>query len=155
MASPLHRYPPSLAARSLFYLAVVLLSSTAAVGKPCSNMELYVEWISQWAVDCRPKTADSSFSWFSSCDWVGCQCLWGGLSAPVATDEIAPCFTQALEANMLKQDVKWFSTALMRTCKSYSQELSKPCGRCDKFRNFRVGKDKCSDTGLANSTSSV
>ena len=34
------------------------------------------------------------------------------------------------------KDVKWFVTSLLRTCRPHTDELSKPCGKCDKYREF-------------------
>jgi len=68
---------------------------------------------------------------------VSCECLWEALLAPVPTDELAPCFHQVRAANLLTKDAQWFLTALMRTCRGHTDQLSVPCGLCDKYREHR------------------
>lgn len=61
-----------------------------------------VDWVGQWKATCQP--ASANFSWFATCSWIDCECLWVGLAAPVATDELAPCFEEALLKDLLDQD---------------------------------------------------
>ncbi|CAE7523692.1 PIP5K2 [Symbiodinium natans] len=103
--------------------------------RTCSSLQQYVEWALQWTSSCRP-TGSTNFSWFSSCSWIECDCLWGALSVPVATDELAPCLEESVVKQLLDQETKWFLTSLFRTCRSQTDELSKPCGKCDKYRDF-------------------
>ena len=65
-----------------------------------------VDWVGQWKTTCQPANPvpSANFSWFSSCSWIDCECLWGALAAPVATDELAPCFEEALLKSLLDQD---------------------------------------------------
>mmetsp|Transcript_85694 Transcript_85694/g.136014 ORF Transcript_85694/g.136014 Transcript_85694/m.136014 type:complete len:135 (+) Transcript_85694:49-453(+) len=129
-----------MAASSRIHVAVILLRLTFVSGQTvsCSNLQPYVDWVGQWKTACQPAGSTSNFSWFSSCSWIDCECLWGALSAPVATDELAPCFEEALLKSLLDQDVKWFMTSLLRTCRSYTNELSQPCGKCDKYRDVSL-----------------
>mmetsp|Transcript_28718 Transcript_28718/g.60972 ORF Transcript_28718/g.60972 Transcript_28718/m.60972 type:complete len:187 (+) Transcript_28718:197-757(+) len=116
----------------------LLPSPVVGVSSSCSNLDPYARWAETWASSCRPTTATASFNWFASCSWVTCPCLWGALDAPVPTDELAVCFKQALDADKLSQDVKWFVTAMMRTCKGHTDQLSAPCGLCDKYKQQRT-----------------
>ena len=36
------------------------------------------------------------------------------------------------------KDVKWFVTSLLRTCRVYTDQLSQPCGQCDKYKDVSV-----------------
>jgi hypothetical protein len=74
-----------------------------------ANFAAQVEWVGQWKTACQPAGSTSNFSWFSSCSWIDCECLWGALSAPVATDELAPCFEEALLKSLLDQEA-WLQT---------------------------------------------
>mmetsp|Transcript_16566 Transcript_16566/g.31288 ORF Transcript_16566/g.31288 Transcript_16566/m.31288 type:complete len:129 (-) Transcript_16566:168-554(-) len=105
-----------------------------ASARPCSSLQRYVDWVTQWTSDCRP--SQDNYSWFDSCGWIECNCLWGALTAPVATDELAPCFEEAIVKDLLDHEPKWFLTSLLRTCRSQTDELSKPCGKCDRYRDF-------------------
>lgn len=109
-----------------------------AADSHCSNFGPYLQWVSTWSHVCKPELSEGdSFSWFSSCDWVNCNCLWGALEAPVPNDELATCFRQALAVGSMAQDSKLFITALMRTCRGRTDFLSQPCGRCDRYREYR------------------
>ena len=74
-----------------------------------ANCAVQVDWVGQWKTACQPAGSTSNFSWFSSCSWIDCECLWGALSAPVATDELAPCFEEALLKSLLDQEA-WLQT---------------------------------------------
>eukprot|EP00434_Breviolum_minutum_P006551 symbB.v1.2.005781.t4/scaffold289.1/size287290/26 len=121
-------------------LAFFLLRLTCVNGATCSSLQAYVDWVGQWKTTCQPANPvpSANFSWFSSCSWIDCECLWGALAAPVATDELAPCFEEALLKSLLDQDVKWFVTSLLRTCRVYTDQLSQPCGQCDKYKDVSV-----------------
>merc|ERR1719219_3207614 len=112
------------------------LELVPGTGARCSNIDLYVGWAEQWANTCRQGLAANT-SWFQSCSWVNCECLWQLPLAPVPVDEVNACFTQAREEQRLSTDVKWFVTALLRTCRSHTNELSRPCGLCDRYRGHR------------------
>eukprot|EP00438_Fugacium_kawagutii_P009386 Skav231292 [mRNA] locus=scaffold161:216711:218882:+ [translate_table: standard] len=47
-------------------------------------------------------------------------------------------FLEALLQSLLDQDVKWFMTALLRTCRAHTNELSQPCGKCDKYKDVSM-----------------
>ena len=92
-----------------------------------------VEWVGQWKTACQPGST-SNFSWFSSCSWIDCECLWGALSAPVATDELAPCFEEALLKSLLDQEA-WLCLAtnlspkLMTSATSEGHVMESYCDR--------------------------
>mmetsp|Transcript_10853 Transcript_10853/g.20204 ORF Transcript_10853/g.20204 Transcript_10853/m.20204 type:complete len:172 (+) Transcript_10853:80-595(+) len=135
----------------LLGVALMAVQLLQVAGEPCSNYDSYVQWIESWTVNCKPAHLDffeaAAYDWFESCDWVQCQCLWGALDAPVANDELARCFKQAVAIGGLTEDAQRFVTALMRTCRSHTDELSKPCGLCDKYKEHR--KPACSSRLLS------
>eukprot|EP00747_Dinoflagellata_sp_TGD_P166284 gnl/TRDRNA2_/TRDRNA2_188847_c0_seq1.p1 gnl/TRDRNA2_/TRDRNA2_188847_c0~~gnl/TRDRNA2_/TRDRNA2_188847_c0_seq1.p1 ORF type:complete len:274 (+),score=42.48 gnl/TRDRNA2_/TRDRNA2_188847_c0_seq1:44-823(+) len=126
----------------------------AAVAEHCSDLEGYVGFVKGWSSSCKPPGTNSSSSWFASCSWVTCECLWGALLAPVANDELTPCFQQGLALERLRKDEQWFIAALMRTCRAHTDLLSKPCGRCDRYREHRgcTEEETTSTTGLTTAT---
>ncbi|CAE8672547.1 unnamed protein product [Polarella glacialis] len=135
-------------------LVLSLLVRPSSAGVSCSNFEPFVKWVKTWESTCKPQDANATnFSWFASCSWVQCDCLWVGLSAPVPNDELAPCLSQANLLGSLEQDQKWFLTAMMRTCKGRTDELSLPCGQCDKFRDYRQGARTADVAGVSCATS--
>ncbi|CAJ1383537.1 unnamed protein product [Effrenium voratum] len=122
--------------RALWLVALLLMQTCCLVSgqaRFCPNLQPYVQWLGRWKAACQPQ---NNVSWFASCSWITCECLWEALAAPVAQDELAPCFQEALVQSLLEQDVKWFVTSLLRTCRPHTDELSKPCGKCDKYREF-------------------
>ncbi|CAE7863085.1 unnamed protein product [Symbiodinium necroappetens] len=118
-------------------LAALILCASRGHARTCSSLQQYVDWALVWTSNCRPSgVVDTNFSWFDTCTWIDCDCLWGALSAPVATDELAPCLEESVAKELLGQETKWFLTSLFRTCRTQTDELSKPCGKCDKYRDF-------------------
>eukprot|EP00403_Amphidinium_massartii_P005224 CAMPEP_0178381064 /NCGR_PEP_ID=MMETSP0689_2-20121128/5789_1 /TAXON_ID=160604 /ORGANISM="Amphidinium massartii, Strain CS-259" /LENGTH=143 /DNA_ID=CAMNT_0020001233 /DNA_START=9 /DNA_END=440 /DNA_ORIENTATION=+ len=119
-------------------LAVATWHGAGATTAGCSNFNAYLNWVEDWREQCRLSTdGNVTATYDASCSWVTCECLWGVLDAPVPTDELAPCFEQALQPIRVSDQAQQFVRALMHTCRGHTEALAQPCGQCDRYRQVR------------------
>mmetsp|Transcript_57719 Transcript_57719/g.160883 ORF Transcript_57719/g.160883 Transcript_57719/m.160883 type:complete len:146 (+) Transcript_57719:69-506(+) len=127
-------------------LAAIFSRISHTLDYPCSELDEYAKWAVSWTETCRagparwrddPNATGPMDIWFRSCDWITCECLWGLAETPVPTDEIAPCFREALSRSLLAEEPKLMMTALLRTCRSRTNEYAHPCGKCDRYAELR------------------
>merc|ERR1719329_1500774 len=68
--------------------------------------------------------------------------------APVPLDQFHPCFERGLALNRIPHDSQLFALALMRDCRERTDNLSSPCGECDRYVDSR---DTCPSLGPSTS----
>eukprot|EP00928_Gymnodinium_smaydae_P066564 TRINITY_DN49558_c0_g1_i1.p2 TRINITY_DN49558_c0_g1~~TRINITY_DN49558_c0_g1_i1.p2 ORF type:complete len:224 (-),score=20.35 TRINITY_DN49558_c0_g1_i1:147-818(-) len=140
--SPAGRAPRARASVALRLGVAVAVTAcrfhAVAASVTCSSPSEYVDWVASWAQTCRPASPGKSPTfWFDSCDWVSCKCIHGLALAPVPAKELAPCFQEVVALDTIDAQAKLMITALMRTCRSRTDEFARPCGRCDNYRQYR------------------
>jgi len=114
-----------------------LLTLVVASNVQCSDLERFVRWFDEFMNGCA---TGPDMNWFETCSWVKCPCLQKALLAPVPNEEVQPCYEQGmgLMPPVITPVHQQFTLALMQTCQARTDELSAPCGVCDRYRDERV-----------------
>eukprot|EP00401_Gymnodinium_catenatum_P055979 CAMPEP_0117501300 /NCGR_PEP_ID=MMETSP0784-20121206/23227_1 /TAXON_ID=39447 /ORGANISM="" /LENGTH=180 /DNA_ID=CAMNT_0005296549 /DNA_START=35 /DNA_END=575 /DNA_ORIENTATION=+ len=101
----------------------------------CPNVKSFVRWIQEFENACEPFNATTGDPLYESCEWVHCPCIEVALQVPVEVEYVDVCYVSCLNASRFTDLQRRSVSELLRgtACGPVMQDLSAPCGGCDRY----------------------